>query len=345
MELEALKTSSSHEPETKSKSNSIYLKKIKELGSGAFKTVSEVEWNNTRYALIEINKHLVGSQKAIATFLEEIKRLEGIRHQNVVQIVRSGTTTENVPFALVELCAHGSLDKHVLLESKGAPKEIPVGLQWHWFQDLAQALVFLHSLKPAIIHRDIKSHNVLVDDGWKLKLTDFGLSRLQANSSGLQTQSRKAGTTFWMAPECFDEDENNKISTKADIWALGCVFLEICSREYPWFGYTEMKQFKAIAKQELPPQLNKVTDKNMKAIIERCLVHDVEKRATAKEVLELVQKSGADFLKQKSRPRLSTAGDALNELLGHLISAASATASASTVCFLFFCRSSCLKPA
>ncbi|KAH8547441.1 kinase-like domain-containing protein, partial [Umbelopsis sp. PMI_123] len=96
--------------------------------------------------------------------------------------------------------------------------------------EITLGLAFLHS--NDVIHRDLKSLNILMDEHYRAKLCDFGLSTVKIKSSTKMTH-KTIGTTRWMAPEIFVE---NKYSFKSDIYALGMVMWEIFSRNTtPYF--------------------------------------------------------------------------------------------------------------
>ena len=102
---------------------------------------------------------------------------------------------------------------------------------------VARGLLCLH--QQNIIHNDLKSPNVLVrhyGDEWKLKLTDFGISKIKQETANFTGQPQ--GTAAFMAPELF---ENNDYSLDSDVYAYGIVLWEIVSREIPFRGKTSIQ--------------------------------------------------------------------------------------------------------
>ena len=92
--------------------------------------------------------------------------------------------------------------------------------------ETARGVHYLHSFKPPILHRDLKSLNLLLDECFRIKLADFGWTRVMAES-----MTGKIGTYQWMAPEVIN---NEKYTEKADVYSFGIILWEIASREPPY---------------------------------------------------------------------------------------------------------------
>ncbi|XP_022762219.1 serine/threonine-protein kinase-like protein At5g23170 [Durio zibethinus] len=129
-------------------------------------------------------------------------------------------TAKNDKLLVMELMPNGSLHDllHVAATPPPWPKRVEIAMQ------IARAVQFLHEGKPLVIHRDIKSANILFDSSWTAKLADFGLAILPAGSLSQATQP--AGTIGYLDP-CYTAP--HKLSTKNDVFSLGVVFLEIIS--------------------------------------------------------------------------------------------------------------------
>ncbi|KDQ12098.1 hypothetical protein BOTBODRAFT_77498, partial [Botryobasidium botryosum FD-172 SS1] len=100
------------------------------------------------------------------------------------------------------------------------------------------AIDYLHGLQPPVVHGDIKAVNVFVKDDGEACLGDFGLSRfIQKISTGLTT-TVFSGTPRWMAPELYfpSGDELAPVTKEGDIYAFGCLAVEILTDQWPWYG-------------------------------------------------------------------------------------------------------------
>ncbi|XWS55287.1 hypothetical protein CRYUN_Cryun10bG0162400 [Craigia yunnanensis] len=132
----------------------------------------------------------------------------------------SHDSAKNDKLLVMDLMPNGSLHDllHVAATPPPWPKREEIAMQ------IARAVQFLHEGKPLVIHRDIKSANILFDSSWSAKLADFGLA--VSPTDPLSQVTQPAGTIGYLDP-CYTAP--NKLSTKNDVFSLGVVFLEIIS--------------------------------------------------------------------------------------------------------------------
>ena len=153
---------------------------------------------------------------------------------------------------------------------------------------LYQTLRGLHSLHTRnIVHRDIKSDNILVNEQGDLKLADFGYAA-QLTQERNRRQS-KVGTVCWMAPELIRGKTQYDI--KVDIWSFGIFALELADGEPPYISEPQQKVLYLIVTKEAPKLQNAKWSGAFQDFVARCLNKDPERRATAEELL------GHEFLK------------------------------------------------
>ena len=202
------------------------------LGSGAFGDVYKVKDEETgmKYAL----KDVVHQSKESLAEMKEIDKLRQISHANVVTLIaRDWRSDVDGPHELIlmEYCAGGTLNERLDRPSSNIVK-------LKWMKQGASALDCLH--KQIVVHRDLKTENVLLTETEDIKLADFGLARpfiaLKTNTrSWFSTDPLLAkyymnshvGTPHWMAPEVF----KGHYTEKADVFSLGAIFFAILQRD------------------------------------------------------------------------------------------------------------------
>ncbi|KAK3420201.1 hypothetical protein EUGRSUZ_G01009 [Eucalyptus grandis] len=192
------------------------------LGKGGFGGVYEGHLADAN-SRVAVKKITPDSQQGIKEYATEVKTIRHLRHKNLVELV--GWCHEGNKFILVyEYMSNGSLDSHLFEEKTLLTWE----KRYNIAQGIAEGLKYLHEdLKQCVVHRDIKSSNILLDVQFEAKLGDFGLARIVDRNKGSQT-TLLAGTMGYLAPECV---YTGKTSKESDVYSFGVVLLEIaCGR-------------------------------------------------------------------------------------------------------------------
>jgi serine/threonine protein kinase len=198
------------------------------IGKGAFGVVFKAVIPDTgvTYAV----KRAKQEHQCKSEFVSELSIIACLRHKNLVQL--EGWCDEKGELLLVyEFMPHGSLDKLLYRE----PNQDP-GWVFNWPQrynvaiGLASALSYLHQeCEQRVIHRDIKTSNILLDANFNPRLGDFGLARLMDhNTSPVSTLT--AGTMGYLAPEYL---QCGKATDQTDVFSYGVVVLEVCCGRRP----------------------------------------------------------------------------------------------------------------
>ncbi|KAF8086311.1 hypothetical protein N665_0629s0023 [Sinapis alba] len=188
------------------------------LGKGGFGTVYHGYYNNLQVAVKLLSE---SSAQGFKEFRSEVEVLVRVHHVNLTALI--GYFHESNQMGLVyEFMANGNMADHLSGKydhTLSWTQRLQVAL------DAAQGLEYLHSgCKPAIVHRDVKTSNILLNEKNRAKLADFGLSRSFQTGSHSHVSTLVAGTPGYLDPLCF---KTNELNEKSDIYSFGVVLLEM----------------------------------------------------------------------------------------------------------------------
>ncbi|XP_039344855.1 mitogen-activated protein kinase kinase kinase 13 [Mauremys reevesii] len=189
-----------------------------------FEEISELQWLGSgaqgAVFLGKFRAEEVAIKKVREQNETDIKHLRKLKHPNIIAF--KGVCTQAPCYCIImEYCAHGQL-----YEVLRAGRKVTPQLLVDWSTGIASGMNYLHLHK--IIHRDLKSPNVLVTHTDAVKISDFGTSKELSDKS---TKMSFAGTVAWMAPEVI---RNEPVSEKVDIWSFGVVLWELLTGEIPY---------------------------------------------------------------------------------------------------------------
>ncbi|XP_072300321.1 mitogen-activated protein kinase kinase kinase 13 isoform X2 [Eucyclogobius newberryi] len=189
-----------------------------------FEEISELQWLGSgaqgAVFLGKFRSEEVAIKKVREQKETDIKHLRKLKHPNIISF--KGVCTQAPCYCIImEYCAQGQL-----FEVLRAGRKVSPHLLVDWASGIASGMNYLHLHK--IIHRDLKSPNVLVTQSDNIKISDFGTSKELSDKS---TKMSFAGTVAWMAPEVI---RNEPVSEKVDIWSFGVVLWELLTGEMPY---------------------------------------------------------------------------------------------------------------
>ncbi|XP_057525153.1 probable receptor-like protein kinase At1g80640 isoform X2 [Amaranthus tricolor] len=188
------------------------------LGVGGFGCVYKAKLDSDCY--VAVKKINGGHQEAEKEFENEIDLLSNIRHHNIIALL-GYCIHGDTRFLVYELMENGCLETQLHGASRGS------ALTWHIRMkialDIARGLEYLHEhCNPPVIHRDLKSSNILLDSEFNAKLSDFGLAI--TNGPHIKNNIKLSGTLGYVAPEYLLD---GKLTDKSDVYAFGVVLLEL----------------------------------------------------------------------------------------------------------------------
>lgn len=251
------------------------------VGTGITAEVFKGAWRGREVAIKRLNFTTRRTQqlKQEVAFLRETGVIAKIAHDNLVKFY--GLAFDQQPYLLITEFCHGGTCYDLLHETEGL--ELVISQQLKMCCDVACAMEYLHKFRPQIIHRDLKSLNLLLlktvtstADVPHVKVSDFGLAKMRDQDAEWGKMTVEAGTFHWMAPEVgtghYDE--------KADVYSFAMVLFEFICQEIPFEDLEPIEVLKSTSN-GVRPDMEAVPPTTPKALVdlmEMCWQHDPKKR-------------------------------------------------------------------
>ena len=279
------------------------------IGGGGFGEVWRGTWRGTPVAVkvltSAIQQHKL-TDALLAEFQSEVEVLSSLRHPNICLFM--GACFDPPKRAIVtELCRCSLWDA---LRNPLSPPYSPAdGINWCWpvfggcagpsvnlhpmpmgtwpwilfhrvVTGACRGMQFLHSCSPPVLHRDLKSANLLLDDAQNVKICDFGLARLKNYTN---SHTGNTGTVQWMAPEVLSSQKYNE---SADIYSFGVIMFELLTRKCPFENESQISCAMRVLNGERVsvPHWCCMSVPNLAKLIEQCLNTDPSSRPTFVEI-------------------------------------------------------------
>uniref|UniRef100_A0A6Q2ZDW5 non-specific serine/threonine protein kinase n=1 Tax=Esox lucius TaxID=8010 RepID=A0A6Q2ZDW5_ESOLU len=286
----------------------------KRIGAGSFGTVFKGKWHGD--VAIKILKVTEPTPEQLQAFKNEMQVLRKTRHVNILLFM--GFMTKPNFAIITQWCEGSSLYRHLhVSETKfDTMRRIDVARQ------TAQGMDYLHAKN--IIHRDLKSNNIFLHEGWTVKIGDFGLATVKSRWSGSQQVEQPSGSILWMAPEVIRMQDANPYTFQSDVYGYGVVLFELMSGTLPYSQINNRDQILfMVGRGYLSPDLSLLSSsspKSMKRLIIDCLKFKRDERPLFPQVsIEQVQDLLPKIERSASEPSLHRAvhAEELNPLLFH----------------------------
>ncbi|MCD8542598.1 MAG: protein kinase, partial [Gammaproteobacteria bacterium] len=270
----------------------------REIGRGGFGIVYEGTYAFEPVAV----KTYYGTrlpEKEAREMRHEIEMMQKLQSRFLVRLLGLVQEPNSPAMLVMEYGTNGSL--YNFLHSE---QTISWGLRLRMAEELARGLGYLH--QKQIVHGDIKSLNIVLDQDFHAKWCDFGLAVLKLHTTTTSQQEgagSMVGTLRWMAPELFARKTSSP-STASDIWALGMVYFELASRHVPFAEARDNDQVKDFIKEatgeEIPEECQQQAPE-FGELMQRCWA-ERSRRPTAAEVVTHMSQLNGSFV--ESSPRM-----------------------------------------
>ena len=238
---------------------------------------SDVQLSEPMNIAIKRMIHQNLTKSSLIEFISEVSIMREVNHPNIVKFIGACTKPPHLCLVteLLEMSLFDLLHNTRLKLSWDIRLTIALGA--------ARGVEFLH--KKKVIHRDLKSANILLDKHFEPRISDFGLSRMKDE---YDTMTAQTGTFQWMSPEVI---LGKKYTEKVDIYSLAIIFWELVTSRIPFaaMGLNGIQASVAVVTQRKRPRIDNKFPKPWKNLIEKCWAHDPNKRLTAKECVEWLE--------------------------------------------------------
>ncbi|KAK1258769.1 putative serine/threonine-protein kinase [Acorus gramineus] len=273
----------------------------RELGDGGFGTVYKGKLRDGR--IVAVKRLYENNYKRVEQFMNEVAILNRLRHTNLVSLYGCTSRHSRELLLVYEYVPNGTVADHLHGDNPAHKKPLTWPVRMFIAIETAEALKYLHAIEPPIIHRDVKTNNILLDSNFHVKVADFGLSRLFPMDA-THVSTAPQGTPGYVDPEyhqCY------QLTDKSDVYSFGVVLVELISsmpavditrrpREINLASMAISKIHSNSLHELVDPNLRFDSDSEVKRMVTavaelafRCLQAEKEMRPCMDEVLEALK--------------------------------------------------------
>ncbi|CAK9203622.1 unnamed protein product [Sphagnum troendelagicum] len=251
------------------------LKYISKLANGSFGDLYRGTYCGQDVA-IKILKPERLNENLQREFQQEVSIMRKVRHKNVVQFIGACTKPPNLCI-VTEFMSCGSVYDYI--HKQKAVLKLPMLLRVAI--DISKGMDYLH--QNNIIHRDLKAANLLMDENEVVKVADFGVARVQAQSGVMTAET---GTYRWMAPEVI---EHKPYDRKADVFSFAIVLWELLTGKIPYENLTPLQAAVGVVQKGLRPTIPSSTPPKLAELLERCWATNSSERPEFSSITTYLQ--------------------------------------------------------
>ncbi|KAG8391822.1 hypothetical protein BUALT_Bualt01G0227000 [Buddleja alternifolia] len=248
------------------------------IGEGAYGEIYLVKWRGTEVAAKTIRSSIASNKTVRDNFLKELALWQKLRHPNIVQFLGVLKHADRLIF-LTEYLRNGSL--YDILRKRGRLDPLTAVA---YALDIARGMNYLHQHKPhAIIHRDLTPRNVLQNEAGRLKVTDFGLSKITQGRDVGYKMTGGTGSYRYMAPEVYRRESYGK---KVDVFSFALIVHEMFQGGPSNRGEEPEKLADKRAYEDSRPHLPSIVyPEPIKKLLQDCWHKNPDRRPTFEEII------------------------------------------------------------
>lgn len=249
-----------------------------QIGSGGFGVVFRGKFRGQLVAIKKIHANALSNAASIAEFQSEVAVLCTLAHPNILKFMGACVKPPNL-MIVTEFMARGTLFD-ILHQSS---MKVTWAMRRRMALDSCRGMRYLHDSK--LLHRDLKSSNIMVDENFKCAIGDFGLTRISHGAVAAQ-MTGQCGTFQYMAPEILS---SKPYSEKADVFSFGILLWELVARKLPFFGMQPMQVGIAVSQQGLRPTMPPKCPAPLEKLMRACWDQNPNKRPSFAQVQVILE--------------------------------------------------------
>jgi len=272
------------------------LEKLGEGGMGIVYKAQDTKLDRL-VAIKVLPSHLSTSEGNKARFIQEAKAAAALNHRHILGIHEIDEQDGSM-FLVMEYLEGETLKDHILRLKSGTG--LPVNRAIEWVTQIAQGLKAAH--EKGIVHRDIKSENIMLTKGGELKIMDFGLAKLK-NTAGITKTGTSLGTLTYMSPE---QAQGLSADHCSDLWSLGVVFFEMLTADLPFKAEHEAALLYLIVNENapVPSAFDRRIPPQVDSVVRKMLAKEKEQRyASMDELINVLGTVRAELKTATSTPK------------------------------------------
>ncbi|KAI5069709.1 hypothetical protein GOP47_0016010 [Adiantum capillus-veneris] len=266
------------------------------FAQGAFGRLYRGTYNGEDVAVKILERPENNVERAMAMeqqFAQEVIMLANLKHENVVRFL--GACRKPLVWCIVTEYAKGGSLRTTLSKKRAMPLRLAV----RHALDIARGMEYLHSF--GVIHRDLKSDNLLIADK-SIKIADFGVARIEVQTEGMTPET---GTYRWMAPEMIQHRAYNH---KVDVYSFGIVLWELVTGNVPFQNMTAVQAAFAVVNRGRRPDIPQDCPAPLISIMTRCWDANPDERPSFSEVVQLLEEAQLTIMRSVGTARFRGCG-------------------------------------